>query len=127
MRAIDTAVRRDDPALPVTGLDPKGVVAISEALTAILAGIFALYVKTKNLHWHMSGPHFRDYHLLLDEESAKVLATADPIAERLRKIGGTIRCRSEGMRQRNRQACGRASDVSVRDRHRHAEVTIWNW
>jgi starvation-inducible DNA-binding protein len=88
MRAIDTAVRRD-LALSATGLDPKGVAAISEALTAILADFFALYVKTKNFHWHMFGPHFRDYHLLFDEQSAQLLATVDPIAERVRKIGGT--------------------------------------
>ena len=89
MRAIDTAVRLGDPAHPISGLDPKGVAAISKALTAILADIFALYVKTKNFHWHMSGPHFRDYHLLLDEQGEQILAAADPIAERVRKIGGT--------------------------------------
>jgi starvation-inducible DNA-binding protein len=54
-----------------------------------LADVFALYVKTKNFHWHMSGPHFRDYHLLLDEQSDQIFAMADPIAERARKIGGT--------------------------------------
>jgi starvation-inducible DNA-binding protein len=61
------------------------VAEVSKALTAI----FALYVKTKNFHWHMSGAHFRDYHLLPDEESAQIFATTDPIAERVRKIGGT--------------------------------------
>jgi starvation-inducible DNA-binding protein len=65
------------------------VAEISKALTAILADMFALYVKTKNFHWHMSGAHFRDYHLLLDEQSAQILAATDPIAERVRKIGGT--------------------------------------
>jgi starvation-inducible DNA-binding protein len=89
MRAIDTAVRRDDHLHPISGLDPKGVAAISKALTAILADIFALYVKTKNFHWHMSGPHFRDYHLLLDKQGEQIIAAADPIAERVRKIGGT--------------------------------------
>ncbi len=89
MRAVDTAVRRDVPARPDTGLDPKAVTAISEALTTLLAGMFALYVKTKNFHWHISGPHFRDYHLLLDEQSAQILGATDPIAERVRKIGGT--------------------------------------
>jgi starvation-inducible DNA-binding protein len=89
MRAIDNPARRGDRAHPISGLDPKGVVAISEALTAILADIFALYVKTKNFHWHMSGPHFRDYHLLLDDQSAQILAMSDPIAERVRKLGGT--------------------------------------
>ena len=59
------------------------------ALKALLADIFALYLKTKNFHWHMSGPHFRDYHLLLDEQSDQIFAMTDPIAERARKIGGT--------------------------------------
>ena len=62
---------------------------ISGALNALLADMFALFVKTKNFHWHVSGPHFRDYHLLLDEQAAQILATTDPIAERVRKIGGT--------------------------------------
>ena len=65
---------------------------ISGALNALLADVFALYVKTKNFHWHMSGPHFRDYHLLLDEQSDQILAMTDDIAERARKIGrATIR------------------------------------
>ena len=61
---------------------------ISGGLNAVLADVFALYVKTKNFHWHMSGPHFRDYHLLLDEQSDQIFAMADPIAERVRKVGG---------------------------------------
>ena len=59
------------------------------ALKALLADIFALYLKTKNFHWHVSGPHFRDYHLLLDDQAGQILATTDPIAERVRKLGGT--------------------------------------
>jgi starvation-inducible DNA-binding protein len=62
---------------------------ISAALTALLADVFVLYLKTKNFHWHMSGPHFRDYHLLLDEQGDQIFAMSDPIAERARKIGGT--------------------------------------
>ena len=62
---------------------------IAGAMNAILADAFALYVKTKNFHWHMSGPHFRDYHLLLDEQAAQIFALTDPIAERIRKIGGS--------------------------------------
>src|SRR5271166_6471736 len=62
---------------------------IGGALNAILADVFALYLKTKNFHWHMSGPHFRDYHLLLDEHGDQIFAMTDPIAERVRKIGGT--------------------------------------
>ena len=62
---------------------------LSGALTAVLADVFALYLKTKNFHWHMSGSHFRDYHLLLDEQGDQLFAMTDPIAERVRKIGGT--------------------------------------
>jgi starvation-inducible DNA-binding protein len=87
MRAVDTVARRDDPAKPASGLKLQGVAEISKALTAILADLFALYVKTKSFHWHMSGPHFRDYHLLLDKQRAQILAAADPVAERVRKIG----------------------------------------
>ena len=65
------------------------VVEISGELRKLLADAFALYVKTKNFHWHMSGPHFRDYHLLLDEHGAQIFAMTDDIAERARKIGGT--------------------------------------
>ena len=78
------------PALVTpTDLPPDAVRAVSEALNAVLADTFALYVKTKNFHWHMSGPHFRDYHLLLDQQSEQILATVDDLAERVRKIGGT--------------------------------------
>jgi starvation-inducible DNA-binding protein len=76
------------PATPPSGFEPAAVANISEALTALLADLFALYLKTKNFHWHVSGPHFRDYHLLLDEQSEKILAMTDDVAERVRKIGG---------------------------------------
>lgn len=72
-----------------TDLKPEGIAAISQALNVLLADTFALYLKTKNFHWHVSGPHFRDYHLLLDEQAAQIYATTDDIAERVRKIGGT--------------------------------------
>ncbi|GLS22870.1 DNA starvation/stationary phase protection protein [Labrys miyagiensis] len=62
---------------------------LSPALTTLLADVFTLYLKTKNFHWHMSGPHFRDYHLLLDEQAEQIFAMTDDIAERVRKIGGT--------------------------------------
>lgn len=78
---------RESASMP-SGFDPDAVAAISAALTALLADLFALYVKTKNFHWHVSGPHFRDYHLLLDEQSGQIFATTDAIAERVRKIGG---------------------------------------
>ena len=72
-----------------TDIAPESVQEISAGLTALLADVFALYIKTKNFHWHMSGPHFRDYHLLLDEHGDQLFAMTDDIAERARKIGGT--------------------------------------
>src|SRR5476651_308620 len=72
-----------------TDLSSQGVAAICGSLRQLLADVFALYVKTKNFHWHMSGPHFRDYHLLLDEQAAQIFAGTDDIAERVRKIGKT--------------------------------------
>ena len=72
-----------------TDLDDRSVKAVSDALAGLLATSYALYLKTKNFHWHMSGPHFRDYHLLLDDQSAEILAATDDMAERARKIGGT--------------------------------------
>jgi starvation-inducible DNA-binding protein len=70
-------------------LKPKAVTEISEALNVILVDSFALYLKTKNFHWHVSGPHFRDYHLLFEEQASAIFETTDEIAERIRKIGGT--------------------------------------
>jgi starvation-inducible DNA-binding protein len=70
------------------GLSEEAVRDISAAATVLLADIFALYLKTKNFHWHMSGPHFRDYHLMLDDQSAQIIAMTDPLAERIRKLGG---------------------------------------
>ena len=77
------------PLATPTDLEPAATNDIAAAMNAILADVFALYLKTKNFHWHMSGPHFRDYHLLLDEQSDQLLAMTDPIAERIRKIGGS--------------------------------------
>jgi starvation-inducible DNA-binding protein len=71
-----------------TDLSPDGVKKVSAALNVLLADAFALYLKTKNFHWHISGPHFRDYHLLLDEQGEQIFATTDQLAERVRKIGG---------------------------------------
>jgi starvation-inducible DNA-binding protein len=73
---------------PTADLSREGVVEISKELRHLLADVFALYVKTKNFHWHMSGVHFRDYHLLLDEHAEQIFAMADDVAERARKIGG---------------------------------------
>ena len=74
---------------PSTGFGANAVRDISAALNVVLADVFALYMKTKNFHWHMSGPHFRDYHLLLDEHGDQLFGMTDDIAERVRKIGGT--------------------------------------
>src|ERR1700735_1099080 len=72
-----------------TDLKPEATRDISGALSGLLADVFGLYLKTKNFHWHVSGPHFRDYHLMLDEQGAQLFAMTDDIAERVRKIGGT--------------------------------------
>ena len=80
--------RRDAPLATPTDLTRSASKDISGAMNAILADVFALYLKTKNFHWHMSGHHFRDYHLLLDEQGEQLFAMTDPIAERIRKIGG---------------------------------------
>src|SRR6185437_5470748 len=88
----DLQHRQEAPLITPTDLKPSAVKDIAGAMNAVLADIFALYLKTKNFHWHMSGPHFRDYHLLLDEHADQIFAMTDLIAERIRKIGGlTIR------------------------------------
>jgi starvation-inducible DNA-binding protein len=76
------------PLQTLTDLKAEGVREITGALNVLLADVFALYLKTKNFHWHISGPHFRDYHLLLDEHGDQIFAVTDAIAERVRKIGG---------------------------------------
>jgi starvation-inducible DNA-binding protein len=86
-RESDHLTLATTPKLP--GLDSREVADIASALTVILADLFALYIKTKNFHWHVSGPHFRDYHLLLDEQADQIFAATDAVAERVRKIGGT--------------------------------------
>ena len=89
MNVRDAKVLHTAPLETPTDLGSNAVRDIAGALNILLADIFALYVKTKNFHWHMSGTHFRDYHLLLDEQAEQIFATTDPIAERVRKIGGT--------------------------------------
>src|SRR6266446_5148731 len=84
----ELVARREASLTPHTDIAPDAVKDIAGALTALVADVFAMYVKTKNFHWHMSGPHFRDYHLLLDEHGDQLFAMTDPIAERVRKIGG---------------------------------------
>jgi len=89
MSTREAKARQIAPLETPTDLSHEGVKDLSAAMTVLLADMFALYVKTKNFHWHISGPHFRDYHLLLDEHSEQIFATTDVIAERVRKIGGT--------------------------------------
>lgn len=85
-------LERRAPLHTPSDLDPSATKDIAGAMNAILADVFSLYLKTKNFHWHMSGPHFRDYHLLLDEQADQIFAMTDPIAERVRKLGeSTIR------------------------------------
>ena len=81
--------RRMAPLNTPTDLSTTATIEVTGSLNALLADIFALYLKTKNFHWHMSGPHFRDYHLMLDEQADQIYAIADDLAERVRKIGGT--------------------------------------
>lgn len=80
---------RDAALRTPTDLGTNATTDIAAALTGVLADMFALYLKTKNFHWHMSGPHFRDYHLMLDEQGEQIFATTDALAERARKVGGT--------------------------------------
>jgi starvation-inducible DNA-binding protein len=89
MSATDTKSRRSAALHTPTDLTSNAAQDVAAGLNLLLADAFALYLKTKNFHWHMSGPHFRDYHLLLDEQSDQIFATTDALAERVRKIGGT--------------------------------------
>jgi starvation-inducible DNA-binding protein len=89
MNAQEAKVLRTGPLATPTDLKPNAVRDLAGALNILLADMFGLYMKTKNFHWHVSGPHFRDYHLLLDEQGEQIFATTDAIAERVRKIGGT--------------------------------------
>jgi len=108
-RTSELAQRRDAPLATRTDLSRAAVKDISGALNAILADVFALYVKTKNFHWHMSGPHFRDYHLLLDEHADQLFAMTDPVAERIRKLGG-ITLRSIGQISRTQRVLDNDAD-----------------
>src|SRR5271167_1469932 len=85
----DVKQRRNAPLLTPTDLGATASKDIAGSMNGILADVFALYMKTKNFHWHMSGPHFRDYHLLFDEQADQLYAMTDPIAERIRKTGGS--------------------------------------
>jgi len=85
----DTRLRRTAALHTRNDLGTEATKDLSGALNALLADLFALYVKTKNFHWHVSGPHFRDYHLLLDEQADQIFAITDTVAERVRKLGGS--------------------------------------
>ena len=85
----DAKSRRTAPLATPTDLGSNATRDVAAALNLLLADAFALYMKTKNFHWHVSGPHFRDYHLMLDEQAAQIFATTDELAERVRKLGGT--------------------------------------
>jgi starvation-inducible DNA-binding protein len=89
LKTTELLHRREAPLATRTDLTAEATRDVTAALNGILADVFALYLKTKNFHWHMSGPHFRDYHLLLDEHADQLFAMTDPIAERARKIGGS--------------------------------------
>ena len=123
------------PLATPTDLKPSATKDISAALNGVLADTFAIYLKTKNFHWHMSGPHFRDYHVMLDEQATQVYAMTDPIAERIRKIGG-LTLRSIGHISRSQRVldndaehvepsdmlaelCGDNKDLATRLREAH--------
>jgi starvation-inducible DNA-binding protein len=90
LKSVDAAKqRRSAPLATPSDLSSDASHDIAGAMNAILADVFTLYLKTKNFHWHMSGPHFRDYHLLLDDQADQLYAMTDPIAERIRKVGGS--------------------------------------
>jgi starvation-inducible DNA-binding protein len=89
MTAQESRVLRTAPLATPTDLKPNAVRDLAGELNILIADMFGLYLKTKNFHWHVSGPHFRDYHLLLDEQGDQIFATTDAIAERVRKIGAT--------------------------------------
>jgi starvation-inducible DNA-binding protein len=89
MNVKNAKARRTAPLDTPTSLGANATQDLSGALNALLADMFALYLKTKNFHWHVSGPHFRDYHLLLDDQATQIYGTTDAIAERVRKVGGT--------------------------------------
>src|SRR4030088_2801351 len=100
---------QEAPLNTPTDLKPEATKDITGALNGILADVFALYLKTKNFHWHMSGRHFRDYHLLLDEQADQIFAMTDPIAERVRKLGG-ITIRSIGQIARTQRVLDNDAD-----------------
>jgi starvation-inducible DNA-binding protein len=104
------------------GFSTEDVLNITRALNPLLADVFALYIKTKNFHWHMTGPHFRDYHLLLDEQADQIFAISDDIAERVRKIGGTTLHSIGDISKLKRIADNDKTNVSAHDMLRELEA-----
>lgn len=98
-----------------TDLERNALRSVADALNAVLADSYALYLKTKNFHWHVSGPHFRDYHLMLDEQATQILGTTDAIAERVRKTGGTTLRSIGDIARRQRIKDNDSEFVSARD------------
>jgi starvation-inducible DNA-binding protein len=131
MTVRDVKTRQAAPLATPTGLKPDAVQDIAGALDAMLADMFALYLKTKNFHWHVSGPHFRDYHLMLDEQADQIFATTDDIAERVRKIGG-MTLRSIGHVSRLQRVLDNDADyvtpldmlAELRDDHKQLTVRL---
>src|ERR1700732_604417 len=115
MNVRDAKVLRKAPLETPMNLGPSAVRDISGALNVLLADLFGLYMKTKNFHWHISGRHFRDYHLLLDEQSSQIFAMTDDIAERARKIGGTTLHSISDIAQHQRLKNNNAEFVSPKD------------
>src|SRR5437667_6907974 len=109
IKTAELRQRRDAPLTTPTDLTRPATKDIAGAMNAILADVFALYLKTKNFHWHMSGAHFRDYHLLLDEQGEQLFAMTDPIAERIRKIVG-LTLRSIGQVSRTQRVVDNDAD-----------------
>src|ERR1700752_4200006 len=109
MKKNDAKARRAAPLETPTDLGGQASKDITAALNLLLSDHFALYLKTKNFHWHVSGPHFRDYHLLLDEQADQLYATTDPIAERVRKLGG-VTLRSIGQISRLQRVADNDAD-----------------
>src|SRR5215216_68023 len=113
--AANAIERRKAPLHTPTDLGRDATRDVAAGLKLLLADMFALYLKTKNFHWHVSGPHFRDYHLLLDEQADQIFATTDPIAERARKIGGTTLRSTGQIAARKRLLDNDAEFVTPRD------------
>ena len=111
----NSATHTKYPLESATDLGGDAAVEISGALRKLLADVFVLYVKTKNFHWHMTGPHFRDYHLLLDEQATQVFAMTDAIAERARKLGGTTIRSISDISRHQRLTDNNAEFVAPRD------------